>query len=298
LYVWKKEVCLPSPEFSPSQVVNWSRCPVLWKLQNVEKWVTKEIGNKEIAALCGNVFGKGMEVYNLAVKAEGYPAIRGDADRLKKLIETCVEAARVHGDEEARKLVENGHTIANVEDADAKIELALKALTRFLPADPTPSDWVVLGAEVISKEHGWCRCDVLYQTPDLKRVVRDYKFKLKLDTARRPTTLAEYGDSSQGQHYLYAYDADVFEVCLVTMAPWYAEVVPFVKDPVRLAAWVASQKTKWGIMQRMRDGLVEPWEADVHRDQYGDCGFKDACLQYNRDPERMKLGGYIQLGRR
>lgn len=289
---------MPSLEFSPSATKNWSRCPVLWKLQNIEKWVPRAIGYKEIAALCGNVFGKGMEVYNLAVKAEGYERVRTDKPYAEALLADVLGHARAHAAAEAKKLVEQGHAIENLDDADAKIELTLKALAKYIPLDSTPSDWLVIGVEQTLQDHGWCRCDVLYQTPDRKRVVRDYKFKLKLENWRRADVLAEYGESAQMLHYLYAYEADVFEVALVTKAPWYAEVILFAKDPDRLDSWLASQQTKWGQMQRMKEGLAEPWESDEHSDKYGACAYHEACLTYNRDPERMRLGGFIQIGRR
>lgn len=285
-------------EFSPSQTANWSRCPVLWRLQNVEKWTTRSIGAKEISALCGNVFGRGMEIYNKHAMREGFDRVKHDEAFAKRVLDDAVEVARAYGDEEAKKLLDLGYTVDDPDGADAKIDITIKALRRHIPLEPTPEDWIVLGAEVVSKEHGWCRCDVLYQTPQGHRVVRDYKFKLKLDPDYRASTLEEYGESTQRNHYLYAYDAQVFEVALVVAAPWYTPLIPFSRDEARLASWVASQKEKWAHMERMKDGREAVWEADVHRDKFGKCPMYDACLVYNRDPERMRLGGYIQIGRR
>lgn len=285
------------PVFSPSQTSVFSFCPIKWQLEQ-EGYRPEMIGRKEAAIVAGNAFAAAMEAYNKNVMVEGFERVRSDTPFQKTLIARLQDEVKASIENQLAALKEQGFTPLNEMDFENLDTKVMKATERFVKEDPTPVDWRVHSVEEPMKEHGWSRSDVVYILPSGKKHVIDYKLKLGLRADLIPVVLNDYGKSTQRWHSTWMHEAERFTIYLVIAYPFRVEPSHFDRDEARLEQWLTSQKSKWGLMQEIKDGRRDPWENDAHEDKWGPCPFTEACLTYGRDRAMMKASGYIQLTKR
>lgn len=189
-----------------------------------------------------------------------------------------------------------------------------KSLVKYAAQNPFDK-WQIKGAEVALKDYGNCRLDVLGVDPEGYWAIADIKYKrqLKLDYLNK--TINEYRDSWQFQHYPWAYNdyltinpevreaqATSWEpavrmyLVLVIAEPFRVLSYPFFTKDKLQVRWLQSAQQKWADIYAIETGERDPIMSAVHRDMYGDCPLKRACLEMDLDPQLMQHE-YVQVPR-
>lgn len=273
--------------YSPSKTEAYDFCSLKGKIMYKDKWVPKEADNGTVGKIVGAAFARGTYDIHLGQGTGLEPAYR--------LFDRTTEHYVKYG-------------VSFNTDLAAVRENLGKALVKYHAQNPFKS-WQIKGAELELRDYGKCRLDVLGIDPNGIWSIADIKYKrqLKLDYLNK--TVNEYRDSWQFQHYPWAYNDYInkqhvlgFEPCqqmvlvLVIAEPF--KVLPFtfmVKDKLQ-ARWITSAQQKWADISAIESGEREPIMATTHRDQYGDCPMKRACLDLDLDPALMAFE-YVQVPR-
>ena len=123
---------------------------------------------------------------------------------------------------------------------------------------------------------------------------------MKLDYLSK--TINDYRDSWQFQHYPWAYNDYVTKaqpeglqqiqriyLVLVIADPFKVLTYPFfIKDKLQ-TRWLQSAQQKWADIAALQKGDRQPTLAASHRDAFGGCPFKPACLEMDLDPALMQF---------
>jgi len=279
--------------YSPSQTLEWSRCPFLWATSYKEGWRWHEVSKRDIAASLGTAFGAGMQCYNDAAREWGWlAALAGE------IIEAAKKCALLKLTEEWNgwaKACLDRSLLATCGDVEAQLT---QAVEHAILNDPTPPDWKVVAVEQPMPEHGNARADVVYETPAGERVVRDYKFALSVPSKYVDERLADYAVHPQSFHYCWMHEASLFIPTLVIASPRPSlKELPTQRNPKEIEGWLYSQKAKWMEMELMEDGDIPVWKSDVHKTQYGKCELYDYCLTYGADITRLEGIGFVKVER-
>lgn len=274
--------------YSPTQTMNWLRCPVLRDLRR--NWEPKVLGNKELAGLLGSGFAAGVAVYNksmqhglqLDVKMAVSVGTQYVTDALTRLRMTHVIDDR------------------NMPLRDNIIPRLTRMLEAYPDQDPIPSQWVVLDVEGVLPSNS--RIDLGMETNEDNLVVIDYKTKVSLDVRYRNIAITEWRDSWQMHHYAWEYGVgtpgrwpglhgravtDYYIVLAICEPRPKFELLPFTISPEAHARWEDSAWRVWEQMAKEDAGEARPWMTAVHRDQYGPCEFYRACFELAWDPTLM-----------
>jgi hypothetical protein len=247
-------------------------------------WHTCEHEYGDLAMIAGDAFAVGMEAYNLQVANPDEKADVRFNTRLREINEA------------------GGEWDKKATDAMLPMYDGLMAALRFsIENDPTPPEWRVVQVEQsLGEEAGHARPDVVYQLPTRELYVRDYKFKLALDPKYAQSCVDEYLAGGQARHYLYFTHARYFNPLIVVAdpKPHFVGLTAVLEwDDVMMTNWYESQRAKWQVMAQQEDGTLPLWMAEEHGDKFGPCEAYEACFIYERDPERMLVGDYIQIER-
>jgi len=133
--------------------------------------------------------------------------------------------------------------------------------------------------------------------------IADNKYKRTLNADYLNKTVSEYRDSWQFQHYPWAYNDWVDHVSggeiqtkveriwliMVIAEPFKVLQYPFFVNKKLQKRWVESAKQKWADIHAYETGNRQVTMATVHRDNYGDCPMKEACLEMDLDPALMQF---------
>ena len=272
------------PIFSPTSTDSWSTCPILWRESYRGGYRGNTAVKADVARIMGIGFSVGMAAYNLG-KTED--VIRGTAyDGVQAEIDVLIEAGV------------DCSMFANMGD----LELTLgNALDYAVQHDPTPSDWLVIEVEKPHPQYGNARCDVVYQTPDGTKVVRDYKFKLAFEEKKYlASSLWDYEHKDQVPHYLWMTGARRFLLTIYGASPKPRLIAEHAIEwsTEDLERWEFEQYYKWGMMERHLEYPHTCWPASQHETKYGKCVLAEWCLTYKRDPAKRAIAGLVQVERR
>lgn len=253
---------------SPSQTLMFSECPYKWYVAYVIGYVPDGGESTEPQQL-GTGVSQGMELYHKAWQAAGQKPGHD-------IIPAVLEAATVPG-----LIGSLGHNAM------------LKTLEKYVSKDPTPNEWQVVAVEQVRPDHGNCRSDVVFNTPQ-GLLVRDYKFSVSCEKRWVAGRLSTYGQHPQRYHYAWAESAPLFQIVLMTGTPVAYHEQVWSTSPQEVAVWLASQQTKWDLMDQIEAGTLKPWMSDVHENKYGKCHLTEWCLQHNQDISLLPVLGYVQ----
>jgi hypothetical protein len=236
----------------------------------------------------GSGVSEGLDVYN-----------RGTGDPIQATID-CVNA-----DWERQRLDEREwwDFRSSPNTRQEIIDQACSLVEAYIAAPITAFE--VVETEYIFRDHGWARADVIGRVAGGHIVPVDYKVKDEPNTVwLRQKIKSDFSNDHQLFHYAWAmneeFGLDVFQYAIVIL--WYnsrpkIEYVPFIISPERMANWLMSAREIWRRMDAIKNGETEAWEQADHATKFGDCAFKKACLDYNRD-ENLMTQDYVERGPR
>jgi hypothetical protein len=146
--------------------------------------------------------------------------------------------------------------------------------------------------------------------PDLEGVnslgfhcVGDIKYKTSLEARYESNTIEEFHWDPQFLQYNYARkhdegvpaDVPVYSILLLVVGSGFKiKQLEWLYTPEQLQLWYESALDLTQAVEGIRAGTVLPRASTTHKDNFGWCAMKRACLEYNLDPELMKQH-YVQL---
>lgn len=267
--------------YSPSRTEAYDFCSMRGVIAYKEGWTPREADNSLLGRLVGAAFAKGSEGIH-----RGHE-VKLATDRAVDLWDRSLTHYTNYG--------------VSFPDTSKIREQLVKALEKYAVQNPF-IHWQQKGVEFALPDHGNCRLDYLGIDPEGYWAIADLKYKrqLKLDYLNK--TVNEYRDSWQFQHYPWAYNDwvaksgpanDYFKpvqriyLVLVIADPFKVLTFPFfVKDKLQ-GRWLQSAQQKWADITALQNGERQPTLAASHRDAFGDCPFKRACLEMDLDESLM-----------
>ena len=273
--------------YSPSRTEAYDNCSLRGALQYRDGWTLREADNGTVGKIVGSAFAEGS-----------YRINSGQSDGIQEAL-TLLDRTVAH-------YLSYGVSFST--DLSKLKETLGKALAKYA-ADSPFKHWQIKGAELALPEYGNCRLDVLGIDPEGYWAIADLKYKrqLKLDYLNK--TINEYRDSWQFQHYPWAYNdwikthgTEGFETAvrmylvLVVAEPFRIFSYPFfTKDKLQIR-WLQSAQQKWADISAIESGERLPIMAAAHRDAYGDCPMKKACLELDLNEDLMAFE-YVKVPR-
>jgi hypothetical protein len=264
-------------------------------------WTPKEADNGTVGKITGAAFAEAAQVIHSG--ATDYLA------RGLRLFDRLIEHHVQYG------------VSFNTDLAKVRKELA-SSFDKYAEANPF-KQWQVKAVELPLKDYGNCRLDVLGVDPEGYWAIADNKYKRTLDLEKYLTkTVNDYRDSWQFQHYPWAYNDWVIKnqpsfgvhgtgiieepqvleqvtrmyLVLVIAAPFKVLTYPFFTNPKLQIRWLRSAQQKWADITAIESGEREPTMSTTHRDGYGYCSMKKACLEMDLDPDLMQFD-YVKVPR-
>lgn len=280
---------------SPSKIKQFTDCEVLGQLTYIDRWEPREAHPSLPARLRGNAFSKACEGLHGAIK-EGSGGLLGSQEFIALTVDRAIDLF----ERQFRYCVERGISFKPDTDSISKAELR-----RVIPlyAHHTPlKNWKITNVEEPIKVYS-CRPDLAGVEPSEFHFVGDMKYKSSLDSRWESDTIEEFHWDAQFQQYPEAYrhhlglspDVPVYSyLFLVIGTPFRIKPVGWVFTPEQQAFWKAGAVA---MTSRIREITVlnrQPIPSTAHRNKFGWCPMKKACLEYNLDVERMKRD-YVQL---
>ena len=308
----------PQPVFSPSQTKDFLRDPGMWYFRHVEKWRPKTLGKKELAGMLGSAIADGTAVYHNGLKTSHVgsgstiPPTPLDMDVLiKQAAATAVQTVK----DEKAQVLRLGQSV--YDDQSEAWELLEKraaegVFKHALHCPFQPQD--ILEVELTLPDHGYCRIDLVVQTP-LGPMVVDLKTSLTLDVKYQSLRLREFEEDWQFYHYAWAYqdyltkrylssseeaahlspgDAPQvrrFAILLLVLEPKSRLPIlhPIAVNPEIMALWLHSATQVWRLMDAMRKGEPitidpRPWSTFNFYSKFGREDWADAFTKYFLDP--------------
>jgi hypothetical protein len=284
--------------YSPSQTETFLQCPRKRAIRKLG-WEPSRLGKPGLARLLGTAFAAGVGAYN-TMRLEGavpdVGAAAGIAQQVAKL-------ALVDADE-------RGMVTSEIDMAQRGrlVERAGSLVEKYAANDPIPPQWQLRHVELTLAEWGNARIDLGYEN-ELGYGVLDYKSKLTLDPKWFDKEVNSYKYSEQRWFYPAAYEDYLrdqvvmgdtatptvhrFDICLVILEPKFrTHLIPFIVNPTLQAEWLHDRETTWALMEMTEeDGILEPWMAAKHEDQYGPCEFQKYCFDFQGDPHLAAASG-------
>ena len=181
-----------------------------------------------------------------------------------------------------------------------------KAIRLLWDTDPLRFHSLV-AAEHEFVDFGNARPDIISRDAEQHLVVDDYKVKFsRFDTTWMDKEFEKHWDGEQRMAYTQMVGTDLFGIILVVLNPHTKGKVvkPFVER--RVSRVLPHEVVLWkndAVMDYERMARVEAkqsgWEVPgrvSHSNQYGDCVYKNACVEENLDARRMGVK-YVQIQR-
>lgn len=280
--------------YSPSRTEAYDFCSLKGATLYRDGWMLKEADNGTVGRIVGAAFAEGT--YRIHAK-----------------LSTGIDEGECLFDRQVAHYVQYGVTFS--QDLAHTREILGKSLVKYAAQNPFEK-WQIKGAEVSLKDYGNCRLDVLGIDPEGYWSIADIKYKRQLKLEYLNKTINEYRDSWQFQHYPWAYNDYVEKnpvedhqnggllwepavrmyLVLVIAEPFRVLSYPFFTKDKLQVRWLRSAQQKWLDIKAIEDGEREPVMSAVHRDMYGDCPLKRACLEMALDPQLMSHE-YVQAPR-
>jgi len=272
--------------YSPSRTEAYDFCSMRGVIAYKDGWTPREADNSLIGRIVGGAFAKGTEAIHTGQSVEASTVIGLD-----------------YWDRSLAHYTKHGVTFPDLTKTRTQLGTAFGKY-----AEQTPfKHWQTKGVEFGLTDYGNCRLDYLGIDPEGYWAIADLKYKRQLRLDYLNKTINDYRDSWQFQHYPWAYNDYVktqkpegFEpiqriyLVLVIADPFKILTYPFfIKDKLQVR-WVQSAQQKWADITALQKGERQPTLAASHRDAFGDCPFKRACLEMDLDPALMSFE-YVQV---
>jgi hypothetical protein len=213
----------------------------------------------------------------------------------------AVDEAVALFDRQFQYCVEKGITFPPEVDAVSRAELR-RVIPLFARHTPVLQWQKVLGVEVPLRKYS-CRPDVAGVNSLGLDIVSDVKYKSGLEARYESYTIEEFHWDPQFLQYNYAWreeiqhgpDVPVYSgLILVVGSPFRIKPVEWLYPPETMKLWLESAKDMSETIRGIKEGRVLPRAATTHKDNFGWCPMKKACLEYHLDPELMKRD-YVQI---
>jgi len=280
--------------FSPSRTEAYDFCSLKGSLMYKQGWTPREADNGTMGRIVGAAFAEGTY-------------------RIHAGLSDGVHEAEQLFDRQVAHYVQYGVSFS--QDLVHTREILGKSLVKYATQSPFKA-WQIKGAEVELQEYGNCRLDVLGIDPEGYWAIADIKYKrqLKLDYLNK--TIDEYRDSWQFQHYPWAYNDYISRqitedssigglmwepavrmyLVLVIAEPFRVLSYPFFTREKLQVRWLRSAQQKWADISAIQSGEREPIMSATHKDAYGPCAMKRACLEMDLDEQLMSFE-YVKVPR-
>lgn len=284
--------------YSPSSREEFAFCPRKFWFRK-HGLVSKYIEYPELCAIGGNAFGKAMEEWNKGLMAG-----------VTKEVGDLREIATRHAHEELTIARNNGrivHGIKAAEFLDMLPSIIWQAVDFVYKENPL-KPYAILAAEEVYPQYGNSRCDVRVKQADGRQIIWDYKVKFgEVKTRWLPKNIQDYANREQRFTYTTAANVDLFGIIMVVMKPMVSErlatpMIVMEKWPVtdlQKETWLRDAKSMTSAMERTLI-MTNPKEVQgrpyPHGDNFGECVYSKACLDYDLNEEKMKLD-YVQIER-
>lgn len=281
---------------SPSSQKKADFCRLLYQLQYLDKWEPREAERSLPARLRGTAVARAAEIVHKAI-------MDGNRELLQEtsFVMALVDEAVTLFDKQFRYCVDAGISFAANVDATSRAELR-RIIPLYARNTPVLSWQQVTGAELPLPKYS-CRPDVVGVNQLGFHCVGDVKYKTSLPSEYASSTIEEWHWDPQFIQYNHAWrdhiecgpDVAVYSsLLLVIGSPFSVRQVDWLYTPEQLKLWYESAKDMSAAIQGIKSGSVLPRAATVHRNNFGWCPMKKACLEYNLDPELMRRD-YTQL---
>jgi hypothetical protein len=267
---------------SPSKVKQYDRCEMLMQMQYKERWEPKIASRSLPARLGGTAFAKATELIHLQLMtAPG--AIVSDLEPIEKAIDLF----------ERQWAYCQSKGIEMPVDRDAIIKTELRRVIARYAKETPLRGWKITHVEYAIKEYG-IRMDVAGVDIEGNYAIGEVKYKATLDERYRNSTIEEYGQDHQFHQYyqvwrtLFPQQVPLYiYLILVSGTPQRIHMPRFSYDERFLARWMMDTQSKSDRIKLIESGEMEPEISSVHRDQFGWCPMKRACLELGFDRELM-----------
>lgn len=272
--------------FSPSRTEAYDFCSMRGVIAYKQGWTPREADNSLIGRLVGGAFAKGTEQIHKGISTDA-----------------AIITGLQYWDRSVEHYVKHGVTFPDLTKTRTQLGTAFGKY-----AEQTPfNDWQTKGVEFPLVDYGNARLDYLGIDPEGYWAIADLKYKRQLKLEYLNKSVNDYRDSWQFQHYPWAYNDYIAKakpegllpvqkiyLILVVADPFKIFTFSFfVKDKLQ-ARWLQSAQQKWADIDALQKGDRQPTLAASHRDAFGDCPFKRACLEMDLDPALMQFE-YVQV---
>lgn len=268
--------------YSPSQTETWLRCPLKRTLHY--GWESNQTDRGTYGAALGTVVHTVMKAYFHTGDDLELIGRQAAAEEIAKLegYDIPFHLQALHN-----ALIERGAAVGkNFGNVGIELLRLFKTVTE------------VEGE--LGPKFGNARIDLGGVGVNGNYLIVDVKSKLTMDARGEALFLADQ-PSLQMQFYRWAvpqaYEGIYPElmdnpietaIALVVLEPRLrVKVYPIAIPPELLGRFDLTMPRVWKQMEEEDEGRAMPWMAAAHRDQYGDCEFKRACLELHLDPNLM-----------
>lgn len=279
--------------YSPSSREDFSYCPRYWWLR--KRWKPKRVSYPELCGIGGTAVSDAMAYWNQALIATRAIALdEVVAMGLQSLVtqQACLTTVdrRVSG-------------LKDTEFVDTLPKLVTTAISTLWDTNPLKGH-TIIAAEHTFTDFGNARPDVISRGPDGELVVDDYKCKFSVfDEAWMDREFDKHFDGEQRLAYTNMAGTTLFGIILVVIQPKLKTKRPYVirrtsrVQPHEHALWRNDSVMHYEAMEvieRRVNPMTVPGKAAPHANQYGDCVFKEACIEDQLNVERMRVR-YVQI---
>ena len=280
---------------SPSRLKQYDKCQFLMQLTYDERWEPKEAAPSLIARIAGTAFSRACELAHTAIR-DGNVSLLDDS----AFIRVAVEESIALFDKQFKFCIDKEIRFAPNKDSIVKTELA-RVIPQYFAQTPVRQWKKVTDVETPIPAYG-LRPDLGGIDEEEIDVVGDVKYKATCRAGYYESTVEEFQHDTQFKNYNYGwqkYKGLKDKPCrstliLVVGHPFSVRAHPFVYHNHILEEHIDAAKIRSEEIAEYKRGERSLVEALTHRDHFGWCPMKKACLEQHRNREMMKLD-YVQL---
>lgn len=272
--------------YSPFQSQLHLECPLKRILAAKERWVPRQIEQRDISAILGVAVAKGLEVFN---KGGGDAAARA--------------AAFTHATELQRDALLVGRVLPSHHESQWS-NVAPRAEAALAAYAGVEFPFRIVDVEMpYGPEGGHARPDLIVDDGRSPRVPFDYKVTLSLGRTKsdavknRERRIARWAHSFQLMMYARLEEVFHFYIGFMVLEPEFSfETIPFEIHPETMEMWLAGAQETWRDMAAVDGDERAPQMSASHADEFGECMYKRACFEHHLDPALMAQD-YVQVAR-
>lgn len=282
---------------SPSRLKQYDRCDVLMQMAYEERWEPKEAStsNSLVARLAGNAVARACEVIHTALR-DG----QGEMLDNPTFLQLAVSEATGLFTQQFEYCVSKEVRFKEGIDSIIRAELA-RVIPAYARETPLRTWRKVTDVETPIREWG-IRPDVAGVDHQEIDVVGDVKYKRTLKNEWYNTTVEEYKHDPQFKQYNIGWQKTKglenktvrSTLILIVGHPFSVRAHPFVYHPHDLKEFLEGAKIATEEINEIRAGQRSPIASLTHKDNFGWCPMKEACLDLGRDRQLMQIN-YVQL---